>query len=156
LESRGFCISRSKTEYLHCCFSRTVEVRGEVTLDGMKIPKVDKFRYLGSIIQQNGDIDEDVNHRIKVGWQKWKYASGVLCDKRMPVKLKDKVYRTVVRPVVMYGSECWPLKKTQVQRLMVVEMRMIRWMCGYMRMDRIRNGVIRYLVKVASIEDKMR
>jgi len=29
-------------------------------------------------------------------------------------------------------------------------------MCGYTRIDRIRNGVIRDLVKVAPIEDKMR
>ena len=33
---------------------------------------------------------------------------------------------------------------------------MIRWMCGYMRMDKIRNGVIREVVKVTPIEDKMR
>ena len=39
---------------------------------------------------------------------------------------------------------------------MVAEMRMIRWMCGFMRIDRIRNGVIRDLVKVAPIRDKMR
>ena len=62
----------------------------------------------------------------------------------------------IVRPAILYGSEGWPLKKTQVQRLMVVEMRMIKWMCGYTRRDRIRNGVIRNLVKVAPIEDKMR
>ena len=33
---------------------------------------------------------------------------------------------------------------------------MIRWMCDFTRMDRISNGVIRDLVKVASIEDKLR
>jgi len=33
---------------------------------------------------------------------------------------------------------------------------MIRWMCGYTRIDRIRNGVSRDLVKVAPIGDKMR
>ena len=48
----------------------------------------------------------------------------------MPVRLKDKVYRMIVRPAVFYGSECWPLKKTQVQRLIVAEIRIIRWMCG--------------------------
>jgi len=74
----------------------------------------------------------------------------------MPVGLKGKVYRTVVRPAVLYGSECWPIKKTQVQRLMVAEMRMIRWMCGYTRMDRISDGAIKDLVKVAPVEDKMR
>jgi len=109
LEVRGLRVNRSKTEYLHCCFSGRVEAGGEVTLDGRSIPKVDKFRYLGSIIQQNGDIDEDINQRIKVGWQKWKFASGVLRDKRVPLGLKGKVYRMVVRPAVLYGSECWPL-----------------------------------------------
>ena len=53
--------------------------------------------------------------------------------------LKGKVYRMVVRLAVLYGSECWPLKKAQVQRLMVAKMRMIRWMCGYTRIDRIKN-----------------
>ena len=80
----------------------------------MTIPKVEKFKYLGSIIQQNENIDEDINQGIKADWIKWKYASGVLCDKRMPVGLKGKVYRMVVRPAVMYGAECWPIKKAQV------------------------------------------
>ena len=79
----------------------------------------------------------------------------MLCDKRMPVGLKGKVHRMVVRPAMLYGFECWPIKKTQVQRLMVAEMRMIRWMCDYIEMDRISNGVIRDLVKVAPIEDKL-
>ena len=62
----------------------------------------------------------------------------------------------VVRPTLLYGVECWPIKKTQVQRLMVAEMRMIRWMCGYTRVDRIRNVVIRERVGVAPLEDKLR
>jgi len=33
---------------------------------------------------------------------------------------------------------------------------MVRWMCGFMRIDRIRNGVIGDLAKVAPIEEKMR
>jgi len=80
----------------------------------------------------------------------------MLCDKRMPAGLKDRVYRMVVRPAVLCGFECWPIKKTQVQRLMVAEMITLRWMCGYMRIDRIRIWEIRNLVKVAPIEDKMR
>jgi len=106
LEYRGFRVSRSKTEYLHCCFSGREGAGGDITIDGVPIPKVEKFRYLCSIVQQNGEIDEDINQCIKVSWLKWKYAMGVLCDKRMPVGLKGKVYRTVVRPAMLYGSEC--------------------------------------------------
>jgi len=156
LESRGFRVSRSKMEYLHCCFNGREDGRGKVAVEGMTIPKVEKFKYLGLIIQQKRDIDEDINQRIKAGWIKWKYASGVLCDKRMPVGLKGKAYRMVIRPAVLYGAKCWPIKKAHVQKLMVAEMRMIRWICGYTRMDKISNGVIRDLIKVAAIEVKMR
>ena len=45
-------------------------VASEVAIEGAIIPKVERFRYLGSIIQGNGEIDDDINHRIKVGWQK--------------------------------------------------------------------------------------
>ncbi|EYC43535.1 hypothetical protein Y032_0490g2378 [Ancylostoma ceylanicum] len=34
--------------------------------------------------------------------------AGVMCDKKVPLKLKSKIYRTVVRPVALYGAECWP------------------------------------------------
>ena len=52
------------------------------------MPKRDTFRYLGSMLQSNGDIDEDVCHRIKAGWMKWQQASGILCDKKVPRKVK--------------------------------------------------------------------
>jgi len=38
----------------------------------------------------------------------------------------------------------------------VAEMRMIRWMCGHTRFDKIRNEVIKSKIGVASIEDKTR
>jgi hypothetical protein len=70
------------------------------------VPKKDTFRYLRSMIQKNGDIDEDVRHRIKVGWLKWHQASGVLCDPRVPLKRKGKFYRTAIRSAMLYGAEC--------------------------------------------------
>jgi len=125
-------------------------------MGGVVIPRVEKFKYLGSILKARGDIDDDINHRIRVGWQKWKNASGVLCDKKISIRLKGKVYRMIVRLVLLYGAEFWPIKKTQVERLMVTEMRMIRWMCSYTRLDRVRNAVIREKVGVAPLEQKIR
>ena len=66
LESSGFRISRSNTEYLHCYFSGRKDARGVVTIEGMRISKVEKFKYLGSIIHQKGGIDGDICHCIKV------------------------------------------------------------------------------------------
>jgi len=77
LETRGFRLSRSKTEYLRCQFagSRSTEV-GSIIFDGNAVEGSDCFRYLGSIIQKDGELDGDVAHRIKAGWLKWKSATG--------------------------------------------------------------------------------
>ncbi|GMP36936.1 hypothetical protein CsSME_00008867 [Camellia sinensis var. sinensis] len=89
LESKGFRISRTKTEYMECKFSNSNnESRGEVKIENQELPKSEHFRYLGSIITTAGEIDADVAHRIKAGWCKWRSASGVLCDKRIPTRLK--------------------------------------------------------------------
>jgi hypothetical protein len=50
------------------------------------------------------DIDDDVNHRIKTGWMKWRQASDVLYDKRVSHKLKVKFFRMMIRPAMLYVS----------------------------------------------------
>jgi hypothetical protein len=57
------------------------------------------------MLQKDVDIDEDLSHRIKAGWLKWHQASGVLCDLSVPLKLKDKFYRTAIRPTMLYEAE---------------------------------------------------
>ena len=78
------------------------------------------------MLQRDRDIDEDVSHRIKAWWKKWCQASGALCDKRIPYKLKGKFYRTTIRPAMLYGAECWPTKRRYVQQISVAEMRILR------------------------------
>jgi len=125
-------------------------------MDGVAIPRVKKFGYLGWIIEEKGDIDEDISQRIIVEWQKWKNTSNVLCDKKILVGLKQRVYRMVVRPTMLYSSKCWPIKKTQVQIVMTAEMRMIWWICSYTKLDKIRNEMITEKMGMTPIEDKTR
>ncbi|PUZ46468.1 hypothetical protein GQ55_7G080900 [Panicum hallii var. hallii] len=155
LESRGFRLSRTKTEYMMCDFSPTRQEDGDVSLEGQVVAKKDTFRYLESMLQKDGDIDEDVRHRISAGWLKWRQDSGVLCDKKVPQRLKGKFYRTAIRPAMLYSAECWPTKRRHVQQLSVAEMRMLRWFCGHTRRDRVRNEEIRDRVGVAPIEEKL-
>ncbi|KAG5632599.1 hypothetical protein H5410_004316 [Solanum commersonii] len=57
-------------------------------------------------------------------------ASRVLCDKKIPPRLKGKFYRVVVRPALLYGAECWPVKNAHVQKIHIAKMRMLRWIEG--------------------------
>ena len=81
LECKGFRLSRTKTEYMRCDFGATTWEEEDISLEGQLVLRKDTFQYLGLMLQRDGDIDEDVSHRIKVGWMKWRQASGVLCEK---------------------------------------------------------------------------
>ena len=39
--------------------------------------------------------------------------------------VKGQVYKTVVRPAMMYGAETWAVKNAQEKKLDVAEMRML-------------------------------
>nr|GEY74399.1 hypothetical protein [Tanacetum cinerariifolium] len=116
----------------------------------------ESFRYLGSVLHRSGRIVDDVAYRIRAGWMKWRAASGVLCDKRIPLKLKGKFYRAAIRPSMLYGSECWPITKALAFRVEVAKLRMPRWTCGKTMVDMISNEVFRATLDVNSIIDKMR
>ncbi|WMV47268.1 hypothetical protein MTR67_040653, partial [Solanum verrucosum] len=62
-----------------------IKVRLEV------ISKKASSKYLGSVIQGNWEIEEDVTHRIGVEWMKQRLASGVLYDKNVPPLLKGRI-----------------------------------------------------------------
>jgi hypothetical protein len=49
LESKGFRLSRTKTEYMRCDFGEAAQ-EGDVSLEGQVVPKKDTFRYLGSML----------------------------------------------------------------------------------------------------------
>ena len=48
-----------------------------------------------------------------------------------------------------------PTKRRHVQQISVAEMRMLRWICGHTRRDRVRNDDICDRLGVAPIEEKL-
>ena len=79
-----------------------------------------------------------------------------MCDRKIPLKLKSKLYCRTIRPAMLHDGECWPIKKLQVKKLLVVEMRMLSWISGHNLLDRVQNEDILDKVGVISIEDKLR
>lgn len=97
-----------------------------------------------------------MNNRIRCGWAKFNCCSGVLHDKRVRMRLKGKVYRTIIRPAIMYGSEHWALTDYMENRLSVAEMKMARWIVGVRLRDKVRNENVRGKLGIASIVEKIR
>ena len=54
----------------------------------------------------------------------------MICDKKIPTKVKLLVYQTVIRLNLLYGCETWPMSVKDEKRMTTTEMRMVRWTMG--------------------------
>ena len=136
LERRGIKVHRRKTEYM-CVNER--QVNGTVTMQGEEVAKVEDFKYLGSTVQNNGECGREVKKRVQAGWNGWRRMSGVICDRRVPARMKGKMYRVTVRPAMLYGLETVALTKRQEAEMEAAELKMLRFSLGVTRMDKLRN-----------------
>ena len=63
---------------------------------------------------------------------------------------------TVIRPVLLYGAECWTVRKKEEQILEKTEMRMLRRIKGVTLRDKVKSVDIRKEPGVTSIQEKVR
>jgi len=64
-----------------------------------------------------------------------------------------KIYKVVARPSLLYGSETWVNTKRDMTGLEAAEMRLVRSVTGYTRLDKIRSEVIRKELEICGIQD---
>ena len=97
MESKGLKVNIGKTEVMVSSRKGTkVNIKDS---QGTSLRQVNKFKYLGVTISEEGGSEEAVRARVSAAWGKWRDISGVIGDKNMPRKLKIKLYMTVIRPV---------------------------------------------------------
>ena len=63
------------------------------------------FTYLGDRVSADGGSEVAVTARSRFGWIKFRECGEILQGKRFPLKLKGMVYKSYVRPALLYGSE---------------------------------------------------
>ena len=88
LKRRGMKVSRSKTKYL-CLKGGNGEET--VKMKDTKLPRVKEFKYLGSTVQESGSCEREVKRRVQAGWNGCRKVSGIICDRRLPARAKEKV-----------------------------------------------------------------
>ena len=119
-----------------------------VKMKDRKVPRVMEFKYLGSTVQESGSCEREIKRKVQAGWNGWRKVSGVICDRRLPARVKGKVYSSVVRPAMVYGLETVAVTKKQVEEMEVAEMKMLKFAMGVTRKDKIRNEHIRVVTYV--------
>lgn len=153
LERAGLTVSRTKTEYMCASYEDTGD---SISLDGTPIPTASEFKYLGSIITADGTLGSEVAARAAAGWRSFRRVSPVLCDARIPVGLKGKVYRACVRPAIMYGLETTGMTSRPLRKLQTTEAGILRMSLGLSRRECEANCNVRRRLGVKELGEKLR
>ena len=105
--------SRSKIKYL--CINGGNDKK-TVKMEETKVSRVKEFKYLGSTVQESSSCSRDVKKRVQAEWNGWKKVSEISNDRRLPARVKGKVYSLMVRPVMVYGLETVAVTRNKWKR----------------------------------------
>ena len=90
-------ISRPKTQSMDFNLGQdNGQGREPVTILGEELRRLNRCKYIGSSVEETGGMATEITQRVGASWRNLKRCSVVLCDRRLPVKLKGKVYTTVL------------------------------------------------------------
>ena len=94
--------------------------------DNSSIERVEEFEYLGTTLTNKNSIQEEIKSRLKLGNACYYSVQNLLSSSLLSKKLKIKIYRIIVFPVVLYGFKTWLLTLKEERRLRVSENRVLR------------------------------
>ncbi|KAJ4439144.1 hypothetical protein ANN_15101 [Periplaneta americana] len=99
---------------------------GTITVGDLSFEEVEKFKYLGATVTNINDTREEIKRRINMGNACYYSVEKLLSSSLLSKKLKVRIYKTVILPVVLYGCETWTLTLREEQRLKVFENKVLR------------------------------
>src|SRR6218665_4105606 len=113
----------------------------QVRLGSRVLEQVTRFVYLGGLITEDGRCEEDVKRRIIIGLACAAFGGlgKMWREKSISIATNMKLYYALVVTVLLYGSECWSLRKEDERRLLVAEMSWLRRIIGRSRREKVRN-----------------
>ena len=76
--------------------------------------------YLGGTLTEDGRCTDDIRRRIGLACAAFGKFDKMCRTKTISLKTKMKLYWTLVFPVLLYGSECWTLRKEDERILILV------------------------------------
>jgi hypothetical protein len=124
LEKRKFKVSLPKTKTM---IISTDERRYEIRVTGQVLEQVQEFKYLGTIISEDGKLKNEINSQIfAVGRMFHSIKNKFLRKQEVTEETKMVVYKTIYFPALTYGCESWALTTKFESRLQTNEMCYLR------------------------------
>ena len=115
------------------------ESKLEISVDGVILEMVDIFKYLGTLIKDNGKIDTEIGARTKLAKAQFSAMSKTFTSKRLKTKTKIRILKCYIFSIFTYGSEAWTLSKVLEQKIESFEIWCYRWMANISWKDKVTN-----------------
>ena len=107
----------------------------KIYADGEPLESVDSFCYLGDML--GGGCESVVITRGRTAWGKYRDLLPILSSKNVALRTKGRVYDTCIRSAMLYGSETWAPRNTDLDRLQRNERRILEEYVVSGRMDEL-------------------
>ena len=82
-----------------------------------QVDDVEEFLYLGALLDKEGGATKDIQQRLSKARQTFYRLQRIWDSNEISRKTKVKLFKTIVRAVLMYGCETWKLTKTEAKKL---------------------------------------
>ena len=123
-------MNEQKTKYMIMSKSEIRRAPQTLTIGENKFEGVSCFRYLGAMVFNDNDLSREIKNEIQAGNRAY-FANRMIFKNRLITRnTKVKIYKTLVRPVVTFGSETWTMKRSDEDALRVFERRILRKIYG--------------------------
>ena len=116
----GLNINIAKTKFM--VFSRQPHGSPSLHLYGRQVGRVESFKYQGCIINDQLNPYNEIKSRIESACFTFNKMRSFFCDDNLNLKLRQKMVKCYVWPILLYGVEAWTLKVTPMNRLEAFEM----------------------------------
>ena len=151
----GLSINIGKTEFLKYTPLPPVNTVN-LLIDGLPINEVECFRYLGSHISADCQLDDEINHRIKQAHCAFgRLRKRVFENRNIKLKTKVSVYNAVVLSSLLYGSESWTLYRRQLKSLEKFHMTCLRRLLRVTWRDKVPNTMVLKRTNSRSLENML-
>jgi len=112
---------------------------GVVEVNGRGIEDVDRFVYLGATVSKEGRGTEDIHNRVVKARGIFLKLKKIWSSNSIRRRTKVRLYKTLVRPVLMYGCETWKMNKSEDNKIRAFQRRCLRRIFKIRRLERITN-----------------
>ena len=130
------------------------QISTKIKVRGQELETVGQFKYLGSIITEEGSRAEILSRAAQTTAAMSKLRP-IWRDKNICLKTKIRLLRALVISIFLYSCEAWTLTAELQRRIQALEMRCYRTILGISYMDHITNEEVRNTIrhKVGHYED---